>query len=142
MWGQPPSAVRRAKPGSCMRKLQGGVDKFHPVLSERCGLNTSSLPRRFAVVGVGSGFACMALYWYDYRFNPFHLPPPPPMYNVVERMMFVLCPGLFLQIFTIGTGDRLGWVMWVFSALLNGPLYYLLGMLVATVARSAGHQQH
>jgi len=37
------------------------------------------------------------------------------MYNVVEKMMFVLCPGLFLQVFTIGAGDRLGWVMWVFA---------------------------
>ncbi len=64
------------------------------------------------------------------------------MYNVVEKMMFVLCPGLFLQVFTIGAGDRLGWVMWVFAALLNGPLYYLLGMLVASVARSPGHHQH
>ncbi len=45
--------------------------------------------------------------------------------------MFVMCPGLLLQIFTIGTSDRLGWVMWVLAVLLNAPIYYLLGLAFA-----------
>jgi hypothetical protein len=92
----------------------------------------SKLPRRLALVGVLVGFTFMALYWLDYTYNPFHLPPPPPIYRFLEKAMFVLCPGLLLQIFTIGV-DRLAWVMWVLAALLNGPIYYLVGLLFVTM---------
>src|SRR4029077_18700420 len=37
--------------------------------------------------------------------------------------MYVLCPGPLLQVFTVGTSDRLGWVMWVLAVLVNGPVY-------------------
>jgi hypothetical protein len=95
----------------------------------------SKLPRRFALVGVLIGFSWMGLYWFDYKYNPFHLPPPPSLYNLLEKAMFVLCPGLVLQIFTIGTSDRLGWAMWVLAAFLNGPLYYLLGLLFVAIMK-------
>ena len=75
----------------------------------------------------------MGLYWYDYNYNPFHLPPPTPFYNFLENAMFILCPGLVLQVFTIGTGDRLGWLMWVVAALLNGLIYYILGRILTAV---------
>ncbi len=77
----------------------------------------------------------MGLYWYDYKYNPFRLPPAPPLYHFIEKAMFVLCPGLLLQVFTIGTSDRLGWVMWVFAALLNGPVYYVVGLAFATIMK-------
>ena len=95
----------------------------------------SKLPQRFALVGVLVGFGWMGLYWFDYNYNPFHLPPPPPLYNLLEKLMFVLCPGLILQIFTIGTSDRLGWVMWVLAAFLNAPVYYLVGFLFMSITR-------
>jgi hypothetical protein len=93
------------------------------------------LPQRFALAGLFLGFAWMGLYWYDYKYNPFHLPPPPPLYNFLEKAMFVLCPGLLLQIFTIGTSERLGWIMWVLAALLNGPLYYCAGLALAGIMK-------
>lgn len=95
----------------------------------------SKLPMRFALVGILVGFTVMALYWFDYRFNPFHLPPLPPLYTFLEKVMFVLCPGLLLQFFTIGTSDRLGWAMWVLAALLNGPIYYALGLLLVAITK-------
>lgn len=99
-------------------------------------MTASKLPKKFAVVGVLIGFACIALYWFDYRYNPFHLPPSPPVHNFLENAMFVLCPGLFLQVFTIGTSDWLGWLMWVLAAFLNGSFYYLLGLLFVAMMRS------
>jgi len=98
------------------------------------------LPTRFALAGIAIGFTFMGMYWFDYRYNPFHLPPPPPLYNLLEKAMFVLCPGLFLQFFTIGTSDRLGWAMWVLAALLNGPIYYLVGLLFVAIVKGRSHQ--
>jgi hypothetical protein len=49
--------------------------------------------------------------------------------------MFVLCPGLLLQVFTIGTSDRLGWKMPVLAALANGPIYYGAGLIFAALMK-------
>jgi hypothetical protein len=98
-------------------------------------MNKSKLPPRLAILGVLVGFTIMALYWYDYKYNPFHLPPPPPVYRFLEKAMFVLCPGLVLQVFTIGTSDRLGWTMWVVAALLNGLIYFLIGSTIVNFMR-------
>jgi hypothetical protein len=95
----------------------------------------SKLPLRFAMAGVLIGFVLMGLYWYDYKYNPFHLPPSPPIYHFLEKVMFVLCPGLLLQVFTIGTSDRMGWGMWVLASLVNGPIYYLIGLIVAAIMK-------
>jgi len=95
----------------------------------------SKLPQRFALIGPLIGFAWMSLYWYDYKYNPFHLPPPSTLYNFLEKVMFVLCPGLLLQIFTIGTSDRFGWMMWVLAALINGPIYYCVGLTLAAAMK-------
>jgi hypothetical protein len=94
---------------------------------------TSKLAQRFALSGIVIGFTVMGLYWYDYRYNPFHLPPPPPIYSFLEKAMFVLCPGLLLQVFTIGTSDRFAWAMWTLAVLLNGPVYYLAGLVFVAV---------
>jgi hypothetical protein len=96
---------------------------------------TSKLAQRFALLGIAIGFAVMGLYWYDYTSNPFHLPPSPPIYSFLEKAMYVLCPGLLLQVFTIGTSDRLGWAMWTLAALLNGPVYYLVGLVFVAVMK-------
>jgi hypothetical protein len=95
----------------------------------------SKLPQRFALVGVSLGFTLMGLYLYHYKYNPFHLPPPPPLYNFLEKAMFFLCPGLVLQFFTIGTSDRLGWTMWIVAALVNGPIYYGAGLILVALMK-------
>jgi hypothetical protein len=96
---------------------------------------SSKLAQRFALLGILIGFTAMGLYWYDYKYNPFHLPPPPPIYSFLEKAMYVLCPGLLLQVFTIGTSDRFAWAMWILAAFLNGPVYYLVGLVFAAVMK-------
>ncbi len=88
----------------------------------------------------------MALYWSDYKYNFFHLPTSaeaetmgnysaPPLYRFLEDVMFALCPGLFLQVLTMDTGDAVGAFMWVLAALLNGPIYYCLGLIIVAVMK-------
>jgi len=113
-------------------------------------MTASRLPRRLALAGIVLGFVLMALYWYDYEYNPLHFPtsaaadklakfPAHPVYDLAEKAMFILCPGLFLQVFTIGTGDAVALIMWVLAALLNGPIYYLVGLLIAAFLKGGSH---
>ena len=95
----------------------------------------SKVPPRFAMAGWLIGFVLMGLYWYDYKYNPFHLPPTPAIYHFLERVTFFFCPGLLLQLFTIGTTDRLGWGMWLLAVLLNGPIYYVIGLVCAAILK-------
>jgi hypothetical protein len=106
----------------------------------------SNLPRRFALAGIALGFVFMALHWYDYKYNPFHFPTSevaqtfprystPAIYKFAEKAMFVLCPGLLLQIFTIGTGDVLAWALWTLAALINAPIYYCVGLILAALMK-------
>jgi hypothetical protein len=102
----------------------------------------SKLPRKFATIGISVGLSCAVLYWYDYMHNPFHLPtsdqaPPsysaPPLYHFLEKMVLTLCPGLFLQIFTVHTGELFILAVWALAVLANGPLYYCVGLVVAAL---------
>ena len=92
----------------------------------------------------------MGAYFCDYKFNPFHFPTAaqtislpdgfsaPLLYKILERCMWVLCPGLFLQIFTIGASDIMGWIMWTVAVLLNGPIYYSLGWVLLSISARFG----
>jgi len=93
------------------------------------------LPRRFAGAGIVIGFIVMALYWYGYKSN---LDSAQDLFEFVRKVMFFLCPGLLLQIFTIGTGDSLGLVMWVIAVFLNGPIYYCMGLVLAALLKGHG----
>jgi len=95
---------------------------------------TSRLPMKFAITGLVTGSIWMCLYFLDYKYNPFHLPPPPPLYRVLESTMFVLCPGLLLQFFAMGTSDRVAYLMWAVAICLNVPVYYLIGLLISSMA--------
>ncbi len=106
---------------------------------------TFKLARRFAAAGVVVGIVFLAMYSFDYKYNPFHMPTSsqtdtlpgpysaPPLYSFLEKVMFVLVPGLWLQVLTIDTGDRVAWVMWFFAVLLNAPIYYFLGLASSAV---------
>jgi len=71
----------------------------------------------------------MGMYWLDYRFSMF--PSQSAISSFFDKAIFVLCPALVLQVFTIGTSDQLGWVMWLIAAIMNWPLYYLVGLMLA-----------
>jgi hypothetical protein len=92
----------------------------------------TNLPRRFAKAGIVIGFIVMALYWYGYKSN---LDSAQGVFEVVRKVMFILCPGLLLQIFTIGTGDVLGLVLWVIAVFLNIPIYYCIGLVLVALLK-------
>ncbi|HEY1208022.1 MAG TPA: hypothetical protein VGE85_01515 [Terracidiphilus sp.] len=107
----------------------------------------SNLPKRLAVVGMLVGCVLMIIYWYDYELNPFHLPTVtdatghpglsvPLWYLVARKVMFALCPGLYLQVFTLDTGIWIALVMWAIAVLLNGLIYYLVGFAFVAALKS------
>lgn len=106
------------------------------------------LPTTFALVGLVIGCLCLLAYWLDYTFNPFNLPSvgslvssqgysAPLAYRLFHNLLFVLCPGLFLHLFTIGIGGVFAWGVWVLGVLLNAPIYYFVGVLVARIKTSS-----
>jgi hypothetical protein len=109
----------------------------------------SKLPRWFAVSGIVLGFTFMALYWYVYKYNPFDFPTAgmtdvrpgnyaPPIYSFLETAMFVICPGLLLTALFKGLNDVLGLIVWGIAALLNGPIYYLAGLILVSLMNPRG----
>ena len=108
--------------------------------------NPRNLPRTFAFVGIAIGCLCLLAYWLDYTFNPFNLPAvgslgphdysAPWAYEFLHNLIFVLCPGQLLHLFTIGMGSTVAWAVWSFGVLLNGPIYYLVGLLVCNIKTS------
>jgi hypothetical protein len=94
----------------------------------------------------------MAVWWYIDKYDPFHLPTleqvrtmgnysAPPLYWFVKDLMFALCPGLFLQVFMIDASPAVIWFMWVLAVLLNGPIYYCLGLVLVALMKWLGRPQ-
>ena len=109
----------------------------------------STLPRRLALIGIIVGFGFMAASWYVYKHDPFHLPTweqAEKMGNFSEPLpsrlfhdaTFVFCPGAFLFFFTMDMSDSANYVMWVVVALINGPVYYCLGLILAALIKHRG----
>jgi hypothetical protein len=105
---------------------------------------TSSLARKFGFVGIAVGAAVALLWWYVQISNLFHLPtvghaPPnykePLLAQIIDNGIFVLCPGTLLQVFTIDIGGWVSWFMWILAVLLNGPIYYAIGLVVAALMK-------
>jgi hypothetical protein len=88
----------------------------------------------------------MGMWWYVDTFNPFHLPTAeqaqkmwsysaPALYSHLQTATYVLCPPILVQflIGDLGTfGNR---VVWVAAALLNGCLYFFLGLIIQSVRK-------
>jgi hypothetical protein len=109
-------------------------------------LVVSKVPRRLAVIGIIVGLVFMATSWYVYKFNPFHLPTAeqvkgmgsfsePALSRLFDDMTFVFCPGSFLFFFTMDMSDTANYIMWVIVALINGPIYYCVGLILAALMR-------
>ncbi len=101
-------------------------------------MTKSKIPWILGIIGIVVGLAFMAAYFYDLHYNPFHFPTqeevtalpsysPPPLYTFLEELMLVLVPGLWLQPMI---GGWVAVVTWVLAVLLNGPIYFALGLLV------------
>ena len=108
---------------------------------------SKNLPKAFALAGIAIGCLCLLVYWLDFTFNPFQLPTvgtaplgysAPWAYDFLHNLIFILCPGQFLHLFTIGYEGPVVWLVWCLGVLLNGPIYYLLGLLVSKIKASWG----
>ena len=106
----------------------------------------SKLPRRLAVVGIVVGFAFMGIWWYIDKYDPFRLPTwqqaqtmgnfsAPPWLRLIENLTFVLCPGSFLHLLTMDMGDSMTRLTWVLAALINGLIYFAVGVILAALMR-------
>lgn len=105
-------------------------------------MSNYKISQKMAMIGIIIGVIVVILYWYDYTYNPFHLPTvatvtnqvsysPPMAYTLFEKALFILCPGLYLQVFTIGTGVNIARVMWLVAIILNGVIYYGVGAFIS-----------
>jgi hypothetical protein len=105
----------------------------------------SSLARKFAYVGIAVGAGISLLWWSVQIFDPFHLPttvehlPPnysaPLLYWIINGSVFVLCPGTLLQAFTLEMRGWFSWFMWILAVLLNGPIYYVIGLVIGVLLK-------
>jgi hypothetical protein len=104
-------------------------------------LTTSRVPRRLAVIGIVIGFGLMMTWWYVDKYDPFRLPTwqqaqtmgnfsAPPLLKFLEDLTFALCPGSYLHLFTMDMGNVMTYLTWIVAALLNGPLYYAIGLVI------------
>jgi hypothetical protein len=105
------------------------------------------LPRRLAIIGIIVGFGFMAASWYVDKYNPFHLPTveqagkmgsfsEPVLLSLFEDMTYVFCPASFPLFFvTMDMSDNANYITWVVVALINGPIYYCLGLMVAALIK-------
>jgi hypothetical protein len=105
---------------------------------------TSRLALKFGIVGITIGAAVVLLWWFVRISDPFHFPtvgqtPPnytePLLLTILDDSVFVLCPGSLLQVFTLEMRGWLAWFMWILAVLLNGPIYYAIGLLVGILPR-------
>jgi len=99
---------------------------------------------KFAFVGIAVGIGVSLLWWYVQIFDPLHLPtaghvPPnyrePLLYSIIDDSVFVLCPGSLLMVFTLEMRGWFSWFMWILAVLLNGPIYYAIGLAVGALFR-------
>lgn len=107
-----------------------------------------TLARKFAYIGIAVGVGAALLWWSVQMFDPFHLPisghvpsnyRAPHMYWIINDGLFVLCPGVLLQAFTLEMRGWFSWVMWILAVLLNGPIYYVIGLAVGALT-GRGHR--
>jgi hypothetical protein len=107
-------------------------------------LYRSKLPRRFAVIGIAIGFALFVMWWSIITYNLFHFPAPetpgnysaPWLFWFLRDSMFILCPPLVLEVVAFGgTGYAVPLFIWAVAALINGALYYCLGLAIDALVR-------
>jgi hypothetical protein len=106
-------------------------------------VSKAKLPRILGILGVAVGLGFMAIYWYIYKYDPFHFPPvssagnysPPRVYDILEDSAFTLVPGIWLGFFTMDLGPVYGEITWVVAALINFPIYYCLGWAISKTLR-------
>jgi len=113
-------------------------------------ITKSHLPWKFALFGIVVGLILLAIHIFDYKYNLFHLPTTevPPnfsgsfLYTCFEWGSLILCPGLLLWLFDFSKSDSLGLFVWILAVLLNGPIYYGVGIITRALTNFLKSRQH
>src|ERR1700689_806084 len=94
----------------------------------------------------------MMMWWYIDTYNPFHLPTSeqalamgtnysaPPLYKFLDKLTFILCPALWLQVFTIDLGPIVNYSIWVLAVVFDGFIFYCVGLLINAVVNERAAQ--
>jgi hypothetical protein len=102
-------------------------------------MNTN-LPKRMAFIGLCLGLFSVGIFFYIRIVNPFALPSlsnsdqfqnytAPRMYFVLNKLIFLICPGQFIQLFFIGSTGCLAWFVWLAGVIVNGIIFYGIGFV-------------
>ncbi|MGA9545747.1 MAG: hypothetical protein WBQ85_19395 [Candidatus Sulfotelmatobacter sp.] len=106
----------------------------------------AKLPRRLAITGIVIAIGLFTFWLCANRYNLFHLPTAeeavnmhanynaPPIFWALRRATVLLCPGLVLGIVTMDMGAGANLVMWSVAIIVNGAIYYCLGLALREVA--------
>ncbi len=106
----------------------------------------SRLPRWFAIAGIALAVSYGVGSWFIYKFNLFHLPTvaeaqqmgsfnEPFGLRLFDGVFLSLCPAAFMFILTIDVGETSNMVMWVVVSLVNGGIYYAIGLIIAALMK-------
>jgi hypothetical protein len=104
------------------------------------------LPRRLAIAGIIIGLGLFSFWLCVDKYNLFHLPTSeqvskmhasykaPPIFWAVREATMWFCPGLVLGILTMDLGPGANLIMWSIAIIINGALYYCLGLALRSIA--------
>lgn len=106
----------------------------------------SKLPLLFVLAGILLGLALALMWAYISVFNPFHLPTveqaqtlgnytAPPLYWHLRTLLIILLPGIWLDAFAMGASQSVHYTIWGFAILLDGAIFYCIGLLVNRMRR-------
>jgi hypothetical protein len=59
----------------------------------------------------------------------------PWLLSLFERLTFVFCPGAVLFFFTMDMSDVANYLIWLVVVLINGGVYYCLGLVLAVLMK-------
>jgi hypothetical protein len=108
--------------------------------------------RRFALVGILVSILFFSFWALDYKFNFFHLPTAdvvstgtyklPASRALVQRLNFIVCPPLVIMVVGMDMGTSANFFLAAVVAVLNGALYFILGLLVGLIWDKFSQHSH
>ena len=106
-------------------------------------MNPLRMARRFAIVGLLVSILFFSFWALEYKFNFFHLPTAenPPLGNyrqpasrmLVQKLNSIVCPPLVIMVFGMDMGLSANLFLATVVVVMNGALYFILGLIVGSL---------